>query len=91
MASLTNTNSQKQIKLTYFTCYGRAELTRLCFAYGNIKYEDKRVNGAEFQQFKATTPFGQLPMLNVVVTSNNNNILFKISEVKNRSTIQRYQ
>ena len=90
MASLTNTNSQKQIKLTYFTCYGRAELTRLCFAYGNIKYEDNRVNGAEFQQFKATTPFGQLPMLNVVVTSNNNNNNKKEFQVSQSHAIAKY-
>ena len=46
---------------------GRAEATRLAFAYGNIAFEDERIPGPEFGKRKAegSLPFGQLPVLTV--------------------------
>lgn len=39
-------------KLIYFDFPGRAEVTRLLFAYGNIKYEDSRFSFADWSKYK---------------------------------------
>ncbi|CAH1248719.1 HPGDS [Branchiostoma lanceolatum] len=52
-------------KLTYFKGRGRAEIARLLFAAGGVKYEDVRLEGEEWQQLKPKTPMGQLPVLEV--------------------------
>ncbi|XP_061427182.1 hematopoietic prostaglandin D synthase [Lethenteron reissneri] len=52
-------------KLTYFNLKGRAELSRYIFAYGDIKYEDQRVDQAEWAKIKPTLPFKQVPVLEV--------------------------
>lgn len=52
-----------QIKLSYFDLTGRAELSRLLFTFGGIKFEDDRV--ADFGAFKSQCPLGQLPVLEV--------------------------
>jgi len=39
-------------KLTYFNGKGRAETTRLVFAAAGIKYEDKRVEKADWGALK---------------------------------------
>ncbi|XP_019637401.1 PREDICTED: hematopoietic prostaglandin D synthase-like [Branchiostoma belcheri] len=52
-------------KLTYFNGRGRAETTRLLFAAGGIKYEDVRIEGAQWPALKPNTPFGHLPILEV--------------------------
>jgi len=51
--------------LTYFNGRGRAELTRLVFAEGNIEYEDRRVSSEGHSGLKTqgVLPFGQLPIL----------------------------
>merc|ERR1712227_871746 len=51
------------IKLVYFNVKGRAETARLVLAYAGVKYEDKRIEGAEMAALKPTLPFGQLPVL----------------------------
>lgn len=53
------------IKLTYFDGTGRAELTRLILAFGNVEFIDERIPHAEFQARKASLPLGQLPTLQV--------------------------
>ncbi|KAF1324544.1 Glutathione s-transferase, partial [Globisporangium splendens] len=53
------------LKLTYFDAAGRAELTRLLFAFGGIAFEDVRVSDTEFSAMKASLPLGQLPILEV--------------------------
>ena len=40
-------------KLYYFNVRGRAEMTRLAFALGNIQYEDVRLDGEEWAKEKA--------------------------------------
>lgn len=54
-----------QYKLVYFNLRGRAELCRLIFAAAGEKYEDVRVEKEKWPEMKASTPFGQLPYLEV--------------------------
>merc|ERR1712045_1075128 len=54
-----------KITLTYFDAPGRAEITRLIFAYAGREFEDKRIDFATFQKMKPELPFGQLPVLEV--------------------------
>jgi len=54
-----------KLKLVYFDARGAAEPARWAFAYGGIDYEDSRVPFAEWPALKASTPFGQLPYLEV--------------------------
>ncbi|KAI8482143.1 hypothetical protein Bbelb_401330 [Branchiostoma belcheri] len=42
-------------KLTYFNGRGRAETIRLLFAAGGIKYEDVRIEGAQWPALKPST------------------------------------
>eukprot|EP00775_Hariotina_reticulata_P004727 gene4727-4977_t len=52
-------------KLTYFPITGRAETARLLFTLGGIAFEDNRIDFAEWPSFKPSTPFGQIPVLEV--------------------------
>jgi len=52
-------------KLTYFNGKGRAELIRLCFAAGNVKFEDERIEFDVWPKVKPTTPAGHLPILTI--------------------------
>ncbi|CAH1248709.1 HPGDS [Branchiostoma lanceolatum] len=52
-------------KLTYFNARGRAEPIRLLFAAAGIKYEDVRIEGADWPALKPKTPMGHLPILEV--------------------------
>ncbi|XP_066264603.1 glutathione S-transferase 1-like isoform X2 [Branchiostoma lanceolatum] len=52
-------------KLTYFNARGRAEPIRLLFAAAGIKYEDVRIEGADWPALKPKTPMGQLPVLEI--------------------------
>lgn len=54
-----------QLKVTYFDVEGRAELTRLLFAFGNVEFVDERIDGAAFAAMKPTLPLGQVPSLEV--------------------------
>ncbi|CAJ0564184.1 unnamed protein product, partial [Mesorhabditis spiculigera] len=52
-------------KLTYFGLKGRAEIARQLFALAGVEYEDKRITFEEWPALKSSTPFGQLPLLEV--------------------------
>ncbi|XP_039701666.1 hematopoietic prostaglandin D synthase isoform X2 [Pteropus medius] len=52
-------------KLTYFNMRGRAEIIRYIFAYLDIKYEDHRIEQADWPEIKPTLPFGKIPVLEV--------------------------
>ncbi|KAE8747441.1 Glutathione-S-transferase S-4-like [Frankliniella occidentalis] len=52
-------------KLTYFPIRGRAEHLRVMFAYAKVQYEDNRISQDEWKTIKPTTPFGQLPVLEI--------------------------
>ncbi|KAG2424359.1 hypothetical protein HXX76_014568 [Chlamydomonas incerta] len=50
-------------RLHYFAEPGRAEIARLCFAIGEIPYEDVTYSEEEFAAAKSGLPFGQVPLL----------------------------
>jgi len=50
-------------KLTYFNAGGRAELTRLIFAKSGTKFEDERIEFADWPKKKAKMPMGTMPVL----------------------------
>ena len=52
-------------KLTYFDTPGRAETIRFIFAQAGVEYEDCRLPRDEWPEFKPTTPYGSLPVLEV--------------------------
>ena len=55
-----------QLKLTYFDFHGgRAEPVRLAFHLGNVAFEDHRFTFPEFAEVRKTTPFSQVPTLQV--------------------------
>ncbi|NXN95298.1 HPGDS synthase, partial [Rhinopomastus cyanomelas] len=54
-----------QYKLTYFNLRGRAEISRYLFAYSGKKYEDHRIEIADWPKIKPTIPFGKVPILEV--------------------------
>ena len=55
-----------QLKLSYFDVHGgRAEPIRLALHIGGIGFEDHRLAFPAFAEFRKTTPFGQVPTLEV--------------------------
>lgn len=55
-----------KLKLTYFDMNaGRGEVNRLAMAIGGIEFEDERIPFQEWAALKESTPFGQLPVLEV--------------------------
>lgn len=52
-------------KLTYFNGRGRAEISRLIFAQAGVEYEDVRLKDEEWPKMQPTTPFGEVPLLEV--------------------------
>ncbi|KAK3784176.1 hypothetical protein RRG08_001485 [Elysia crispata] len=52
-------------KLSFFHFGGRAEISRLMFAYAGKEHEDNLVQRENWPELKPHTPFGQMPMLEV--------------------------
>ncbi|XP_046829803.1 glutathione S-transferase-like [Vespa crabro] len=52
-------------KLTYFPVKALAEPIRFIFSYAGVEFEDVRFNSNDWPKIKPTTPFGQVPMLEV--------------------------
>jgi len=52
-------------KLVYFNGKGRAETIRLSFAASGIKYDDSRLEKADWPALKPKTPWSSLPVLEV--------------------------
>jgi len=52
-------------KLIYFDARGRAEVCRILFAVAGVPYEDVRIDRDKWPELKPTTPFGQIPVLEV--------------------------
>ncbi|KAI4470693.1 glutathione s-transferase [Holotrichia oblita] len=50
------------IKVTYFNGRGLGELIRYLLKYGDIDFEDIRIEMDNWPALKASTPFGQLPL-----------------------------
>jgi glutathione S-transferase len=58
--------SMPDLKLTYFDMHaGRGEPIRLALALANIPFEDDRVPFSEWPERRTTTPFHQVPTLEV--------------------------
>ncbi len=59
--------STASLHLSYFAIPGRAELTRLLLAYGDVDFRDTQCTFEEYASAKSTLnlPFGQLPTLQV--------------------------
>ncbi|XP_038611200.1 hematopoietic prostaglandin D synthase isoform X4 [Tachyglossus aculeatus] len=53
------------LKLVYFNLRGRAEIIRYLFAYMDLKYEDQRIEPADWPGIKPLLPFGKIPILEV--------------------------
>lgn len=54
------------LKLTYFDfAGGRGEPARLALAVGGIPFDDNRFAAAQFAEVRKSTPFGQVPTLEV--------------------------
>ncbi|XP_039769670.1 hematopoietic prostaglandin D synthase isoform X1 [Ornithorhynchus anatinus] len=53
------------LKLVYFNLRGRAEIIRYLFAYMDLKYEDRRIEPADWPGIKSLLPFGKIPILEV--------------------------
>jgi glutathione S-transferase len=53
------------IKLTYFNIQGVAEKVRLALVLAGIPFEDVRVSNAEWGAMKLSTPYGQLPLMEI--------------------------
>ncbi|MBI3283541.1 MAG: glutathione S-transferase family protein [Burkholderiales bacterium] len=55
-----------QLKLTYFDVHGgRGEPVRLALHIGGVAFEDRRFAFPEFAEIRKTTPFAQVPTLEV--------------------------
>ncbi|XP_072745803.1 uncharacterized protein [Anoplolepis gracilipes] len=52
-------------KLTYFPAKAMAEPIRFLFSYGGTEFIDDRFNLEDWLKIKPTTPFGQVPVLEV--------------------------
>ncbi|XP_011265525.1 uncharacterized protein LOC105256930 [Camponotus floridanus] len=52
-------------KLTYFPVKALGEPIRFLFTYGGTEFIDNRFNEEDWPKIKPTTPFGQVPMLEV--------------------------
>jgi len=54
-----------KVKLVYFDLHGRGEIARLCLHAADIPFDDCRVSFPEWREgkIKASSPFGQLPIL----------------------------
>jgi len=52
-------------KLTYFDGRGRGEIIRLLFAYQGVEYTDERIKREDWAALKPSSPFGQVPILEV--------------------------
>jgi len=64
-SATTAAKATPKLKLTYFSGRGRAEITRWIFAEAGIEFEDNRIEGKDWGKLKDSTPYGQLPLLEV--------------------------
>lgn len=55
----------EKYNLTFFPWTGHAEVIRWILAYADQDFLDNRVSAADWPALKPSTPFGQLPLLQV--------------------------
>jgi len=54
-----------KISLTYFGIQAAAEKIRLAFHLGGVDFEDVRIAFPDWAALKPTTPYGQLPFVEI--------------------------
>ncbi|XP_068617890.1 glutathione S-transferase 2-like [Battus philenor] len=54
-----------KVTVTYFNVKGLGEGIRMLLAYGGQEFEDKRVEKEQWAELKPSTPFGQLPIMEI--------------------------
>ncbi|KAL2714739.1 glutathione S-transferase-like [Vespula squamosa] len=64
-ASQSRSRKMPSYKLTYFPVKALAEPIRFIFSYAGVEFEDVRFNREDWPKIKPTTPFGQVPMLEI--------------------------
>ncbi|CAK1555833.1 unnamed protein product [Leptosia nina] len=52
-----------KVEVHYFDVRGLGEAIRTLLAYGGEKFEDIRYTDEQWEEFRSSTPFGQLPIL----------------------------
>ena len=50
---------------SYCLKQGRAEISRLIFAYADVKYDEQKISFPEWASLKPTFPFESLPVLDI--------------------------
>ena len=58
-------NMAPSIKLTYFDIEAAAEPVRLALVLSGTEFEDERINFANWPTLKASTPYGQVPLMSI--------------------------
>ena len=64
-SSVESLVSSPKLTLYYFDIQGPAEKIRLALSIGKVPFEDRRIKFDEWQQLKATMPFGKVPVLTI--------------------------
>lgn len=59
-------SAQTTYRLSYFNANGRAEFIRQMFLITNTPYIDDRIEFSNWQGVRATFPFRQVPVLDVI-------------------------
>jgi len=62
---VSNKLDMPSYKLTYFPVQALGEPIRFLLSYGNVEFVDERFNEEDWPKIKPTTPYGQVPVLEV--------------------------
>lgn len=63
---IPSANTRQNIKLSYFDFSGsRGEECRLAFFIAGVEFEDNRIGFKDWASIKPTTPYGEVPMLEI--------------------------
>jgi len=65
MSRINKNQKPQSTKVTYFPFEGAAEPIRLALHIGGIPFDDERIPFDKWPEFKTTTPFGQMPLLEI--------------------------
>lgn len=64
-APVRRTVAAMPIKLTYFNIEAAAEKVRLALVLTGTEFEDNRINFPDWEAMKPSTPYGQLPIMEI--------------------------
>lgn len=57
--------ANSNLRLIYFDMPGLGEIIRLILTWADKEFEDVRISGEKWPEVKPTTPFGQLPLIEI--------------------------